>query len=459
MSNTSEIDRMLGMLTAQPTPKVASAPQVEAPTPAPAGEPSAPATTVAAAAAKIASAEDGLMRTSAAEFGREFAKAASEYFEKEGTFTKTASAPADSAAVDAAFRAGIVKGAEDAISTFQRGYANNLKLAHGMATAAHLSGQQHAAYLRKHAADLTAMQEAVASGQTKQADAEVPLIATLPFGVGPLGALATAPRGRGLEGAARSWAGGVLGTPVGAVGGGLLGAGLGAGLGYLTGGEHDAEMASAGGLLGAGIGTGAGGLYGSIAGSRAALAPIYNPAPTRVSLASDDPYDAELEKIAQEYGGYAPYPAPQQPRSGVTPGAMAAFGAAGMGGALAAPTIMEALGPHATGTSVHSYPVPGDMSAPSGSEMLRGMDGIKPRGDSVDADKVHEHMQHLVNSAREHAQAAGSGISGFLHNMQNSAQGHALPEMPEMPDTGALSERGHALMDAGSDLARSALFQ
>lgn len=151
---------------------------------------------------------------------------------------------------------------------------------------------------------------------------DVPAVATLP-GVGPYGAFATAPTGRGLEAAIRSWAGGTLGTAGGAAAGGLLGTGLGAGLGTAYGAglgavanaafeaahghppadvfDTDALM-DAGALGGAGVGallgTTLGGLEGSVHGSRAALKPIYAAPARRATLASADPYDIELLKLA-----------------------------------------------------------------------------------------------------------------------------------------------------------------
>jgi hypothetical protein len=98
--------------------------------------------------------------------------------------------------------------------------------------------------------------------------ANVPLIATLPL-VGPAGAMATAPAAYGHEAFDRSLAGGMLGTPTGAVGGGLLGALLGAGAGALSGEDH--PYTEAGALLGGGVGA----LAGNMMGSHMALKPIY----------------------------------------------------------------------------------------------------------------------------------------------------------------------------------------
>jgi hypothetical protein len=186
--NTSTIDLMLAMVEEKPAMKTGSAP-AEAPV-APSA-PAAPAVkqVISEAAAKIASAEEAQMQTSAAAYGVEFAKAAEAYFEEKGTFKKAASAPGaggdiNQAAVDAAFKAGMTKGAEDTVAAFRQGYSDNLKIAHDLLTITHLSGQAHSATLRKHASDLAEKKKLVESGQLKQADAGVHLAEVLPF-VGP----------------------------------------------------------------------------------------------------------------------------------------------------------------------------------------------------------------------------------------------------------------------------------
>ena len=185
-TSNSQLDQMLAMLTNEPAAlKVASAPEVSTsttPAPAPAAAPaSAPA--VQAAAVKIANAEEAQMLATAAEFGRAFAKAASEQFAADGVFTKVAGA--DSAVLAEVFKAGMIKGAEDTVAGFRRGYADYLKSDHENATVAHLTGQAHGAFLRKHASEVVAKQEAFKNGQIKQADAEVALPATLPFAQRP----------------------------------------------------------------------------------------------------------------------------------------------------------------------------------------------------------------------------------------------------------------------------------
>ncbi len=183
-TSNSQLDQMLAMLTNEPAAlKVASAPEVSpSTTPAPAAAP-APAPAVQAAAVKIANAEEAQMLATAAEFGRAFAKAASEQFAADGVFTKVAGA--DSAVLADVFKAGMIKGAEDTVARFRRGYADYLKSDHENATVAHLTGQAHGAFLRKHASEVVAKQEALKNGQIKQADAGVALPATLPFAQRP----------------------------------------------------------------------------------------------------------------------------------------------------------------------------------------------------------------------------------------------------------------------------------
>lgn len=185
--NTSTVDSMLAMLEvqAQPATKTASDPSGTGALPP---APTAPAVkqVVTDVAAKIASAEEAQMKTSAAAFGVEFAKAAEAYFEQNGTFKKAASAPGaggdiNQAAVDAAFKAGMEKGASDTVALFQQGYADNLKTEHDLLTVTHVSGQVHSAALRKHASDVAEKKKLVDAGQIKQADAEVPFPAVLPF--------------------------------------------------------------------------------------------------------------------------------------------------------------------------------------------------------------------------------------------------------------------------------------
>lgn len=229
-TSNSQLDQMLAMLTNEPAAlKVASAPEVStstAPAPAPAAAPaSAPA--VQAAAVKIANAEEAQMLATAAEFGRAFAKAASEQFAADGVFTKVAGA--DSAVLAEVFKAGMIKGAEDTVAGFRRGYADYLKSDHENATVAHLTGQAHGAFLRKHASEVVAKQEALKNGQIKQADAEVALPATLPFAQRPRDPRADASTKVAQDdGKRRSVA-----LPLAA--GGVLGAGLGGTLGVGTG--------------------------------------------------------------------------------------------------------------------------------------------------------------------------------------------------------------------------------
>ena len=360
MSQQSTLDQMLAMLSEPATPKLASAPDAVAPSPAPVAAPAPASAQIAQTAAKIASAEDQIMRASAAEFGREFAKAAAAEFEKEGTFAKTASAPGaiDQAAVNAAFQAGMVKGAVDTVARFRAGYAEQLKVAHDLATAAHLTGQAHGATLRKHASDLAAHEAKVASGQVKEAGEGVPLVATLPFGVGPVGALATAPTGHGLEAGARSWAGGVLGAPVGAGLGALAGGALGAGVGYLAGdGDPSAMGASAG--IGGGIGASLGGLAGSMMGSNMALQPIYNE-PQRMTVGPEG-FAGRVVTASDE--------APKDEKKGHG-GAMAAgalgAGAAGTGAYMGAhdPSMMARL-QQLAGGGAPAAPAAAAMPAPT----------------------------------------------------------------------------------------------
>lgn len=190
-SNTINVDTMLSLLENTPEPgastKTASAP-VDA-SAAPAAPAAAPAaSSVAQAAAKIASAEEEQLKTTAATFGLEFAKAAEAHFKAAGIdFAKVGSAPGavggdvNQAAVNAAFQAGMLKGAEDTVASFRQGYAANLKKAHDLLTITHMSGQSHGAALRKHASDVAEKQKLVDAGQIKQADAEVPFAAVLPF--------------------------------------------------------------------------------------------------------------------------------------------------------------------------------------------------------------------------------------------------------------------------------------
>lgn len=190
-TNMSNVDQMLSFLEPTPEPgastKTASAP-VDA-SAAPAAPAAAPAaSSVATAAAKIASAEEEQMKTTAAAFGTEFAKAAEAHFKSVGIdFAKVGSAPGagggdiNQAAVDAAFKAGMLKGAEDTVAAFRQGYADRLKVAHDLLTTTHMSGQAHGAALRKHASDVAAKQKLVDAGQIKQADAEVQIADVLPF--------------------------------------------------------------------------------------------------------------------------------------------------------------------------------------------------------------------------------------------------------------------------------------
>lgn len=195
MTNPRSIDQMLALFDGDTATKTASAPVVDAPVSAPAATPTpAPSTpSIEAAAQKIASAEDAQMRTTAAAFGAEFGKAAAAELEKSPVFAKTASAPGaavdiNQAAVDAAFRAGMLKGASDMVDTWRSAYAKNLQAEHDMLTVVHLSGQAHGAALRKHASDVVEKQKLVDGGQLKQADAEVTLPASLPFVSAPTGA-------------------------------------------------------------------------------------------------------------------------------------------------------------------------------------------------------------------------------------------------------------------------------
>lgn len=193
-TNKSNVDQMLSFLEQTPEPGASTktASDVDAPA-APAAPAAAPAaSSVAQAAAKIASAEEEQMKTTAAAFGVEFAKAAEAHFKAAGLdFSKVAAAPGNAggggainqAAVDAAFKAGMTKGAEDTVAAFRQGYADRLKVAHDLLTVTHMSGQAHGAALRKHASDVAAKVEQVKNGQLKVADANMAIADVLPFWV------------------------------------------------------------------------------------------------------------------------------------------------------------------------------------------------------------------------------------------------------------------------------------
>lgn len=157
MSTPSQLDTMFALLSSSEPAisKTASAPAaspVTSITPAPALPTPA---RVDDAAMKIAGAEDAAIRESARVFGEEFARSAAATFERNNVFPKVASAPSDDA-TQAAFRAGFEKGTEASLQRWRLGYASQLKLAHDVATAAHYSGQQHSAMLRKNASAVDA---------------------------------------------------------------------------------------------------------------------------------------------------------------------------------------------------------------------------------------------------------------------------------------------------------------
>lgn len=284
-----------------------------------------------------------------------------------------------------------------------------------------------AAELRKFAAEerrlkITSEQkelesEVVAIHEKRANDAHttpVPLIAKLPV-IGPIGAVVTAPRGSGLEAGVRSWAGQHLGGIAGGLAGALGGAALGAGAGAIVE-DEDPSAAATLGTLGIMLGLNGGILAGMHMGADHALRPIYNPDPTRVTLASADLIDSSIEKLAMEYAPI-PYAMPAQPEqrsSRATPGMLAAVGAAGAGGALIAPSILDAMrGP--TTTTATSYGTLPEALAARGAApgVLPAALELKPKGDAVDALKDNEHLQHLVNQLTQGARGVANTASQY----------------------------------------------